>query len=1364
MFEERYEILSLLGEGGFGTVYRARQRTTGQDIALKILRLDHGGGAWAEKRGARFLREARVCAQLHHPNIVQLIDSGQTGAGALYTVFAFAPGQTLADVIAREGAFAPREAKHLMLQVLDALACAHAQGVVHRDLKPSNIMVIPSGARRNALVLDFGIGAVIGGRALADPPTRLTATGEALGTPGYMAPEQLRGFEPTPRTDLFAWGLVFLECLTGRMVYGAATAAESIYRLLGPEPVPIPAEIERTPVGALLRRATHKDVAARDVDARDLLHALEALELRSLERQSSSLAAAGPAPETLTIDGQAQASSERRQVTAVLCVLEPVVGAGRPVGDEDLDELVRRAYATCADVATRHRGHVVAARGDEVMLYFGLLRAEEDDAKRAARAALDIVEEIKGENEKLGGAYGVRLDVRIGLHAGLVHASGLRESAAAGLALGAVPRLCAHVARQAPPATIVVSAEAQRLLRASFELESDGARTIAGRKGALETFRLRKPRADRVTPATPDGAKGAFVGRSQEMDLLVDRWQRARGGAGQCSLITGEPGIGKSRLARELRGKLLDEAYVYLEGRCSPDTKNSALYPFIDMLGRAFELDQESSPRGRIARLEAQLARRGLAPVEAMPLFAPLFGLPIEPPYAPLGGSPQRQKELTLNGILSLLFGMADEQPVLLLVEDLHWADPTSLELLGQLVSEVPSAAISLVLTARPEFSPPFPTTGMQQICLSRLERTQIDAMVAELVGNKPLPRDVVEQIALRTDGVPLFVEELTRAMLETGVLVERADRYELSRPLSEVEIPGTLRGLLLSRLDKLGRAKETAQVAAALGREFSVEVLAAAIRRVFSEARAQMVNEELGTLAAAGLVHRKRRLKDAGYTFKHALVREVAYDSMARSTRHVVHERIVSAYEADFPEAVQTYPELMAHHWEGAGCPEKSVGYWYKAARKATIASAYVEAAHHIQRGLTAVTHLSPGRERNDRELDLLLLKGAILTAKKGYGDLEVEETFMRAGSLASSGEASLEQVFAGQRGLWYLHNVRSSLRESLRIGRELVALAEPTGRPELLLAAHQALCETCFCSGRLTEAVDHGRRVESYYDFERHRHLAAAYGDDPLAVSLSFEALAELVWGRVEIAVARAQQSVDLSRKLGYPSILAGMLEQAGWLHLVLGSAGVRVPSLDTACDLARQGTAISVEHGYPFWEAYGRLLEAAAGVLMGDRNAVAPLERSIEMWRQAGALLGRSWQLTYLAIGRKIQGDFDGANDAFDQALAHCENGDERFFEPEVHRQKAELLLDPMNPRRHEEAAARELQVALAKAVAMKSHWHELCALLTMHRVRLGGDPHDLRERLAAAYAAMAPRTPSAVPALREALEVLEGAGSR
>ena len=1302
-FEERYQILAPLGEGGFGAVYKARQITSGQPVAVKIMRLpEHGGAARMDRRIARFLREASLCAQLHHPNIVQLIDSGQTGEGQLYSVFAFAPGDNLADLLAREGALGPREARHLMLQVLDALACSHDEGVVHRDLKPRNIMVIPTGARRNALVLDFGIGAIIGG-AEGEDSARLTATEETLGTPGYAAPEQLRGFEPLPRADLFAWGLVLLECLTGTPVYRGSSAAEILYQQLGPDPVPIPGALEGHPLGDIVRRATRKDAAERDVTARELFEALDACEVRGLTREAMlGASSADPAtlhartaPEPEPASGPVAPLGERRQLTAVCCLLGARAIGQKALDSEELDEILRGALTLCADVARRHRGHLAAALGDEVLLYFGYPRAEEDDARHAARAAFAILIAIQAENERLAVTRGARIDVRIGVHTGLTLTGDLRDGGYQGLAVGATPRIAARVAASARTGCAAVTADAQRLLRASFDFEADGARSIEGIDEPVKVFRLREERGDRGPTPTPEGHKTPIVGRDQEIELLLERWRRTRAGGGQCSLITGEPGIGKSRLAQELRDRIFGETHAFLEGRCSPDTRNNALYTIIELLGRTLELDQVPLPRARVERLEGQLVRYGFSPAEAMPLFLPLFALPLHAPHALRDVSPQRQKELTLHAILSLLFAMAEERPLLLLIEDMHWADPTTIELLTQIVREAPSSPLCIVLTARPEFSPSFPTTGVLQLPLSRLERPQTEAMLAELWGKKVLPPAVIEQVASRTDGVPLFVEELSRMMIESGVLIEREDHYELAGTLAELPIPGTLRALLMARLDRLGRAKETAQTAAALGREFSVEVLSA-----LGLSSAEAVREDLNVLVDAGLVFRRRRFKDAGCVFKHALIRDAAYESLPRSARQRVHARIAGTLEAQFPDVVRARPDLLAHHHAAAEQKRQAIDYAQRAAQEALQRSAYLESIRSAEGALGWLDAIGDARERAEAELGLTGLMVFAMLAHCGAGDPDLARAAVRALDLIDTlGDTANTAPTLWRLLLYYLHIRPEKARV---IADRLLALAERSGDVGQAAALLPIVGQCFWLEGRFDEARTCLDRALALYDPELHRQSAFTYGIDSRVYAQLILGLLLWFMGYPEQALAHGQAGVAWARQLEHPmSVGNGLLFVAGVHHY----------RMETAAVLAAAGAGMKLgdRYGIVTVEVFNAILHAwAAGDLEEARRRLSSV-------RAAGEELCMTYWIAVVADAEARGGRHDAALELIQECLRRAGETGEIYYVPELHRLDAVYRM--ARGAGDEEAVEASLRRAIDVAKSQHSRMPELRASLAL-----------------------------------------------
>jgi TOMM system kinase/cyclase fusion protein len=715
VFQERYEILSQLGEGGFSQVFRARQRATGQEVAVKVLHLAHAND---EALVARFQREMRLCARLYHPNIVRLIDSGRTDAGQLYTVFEYVPGRTLGDVLATEGALPPWEAAHLMLQVLDALGCAHKLGIIHRDLKPQNIMLTSTGVRRNALVLDFGLG-TLSDEDRREDVSRITRTRDTLGTPAYAAPEQLRGETVTERTDLYAWGLIFLETLTGKRVVEGTRLQELIAKQLGPEPIPLPGWLANHRLGRLLRRAMEKDLQARDVTAQGLL-----LELESCATQGWPSVDSEASQPVLEVP-QRPKVGERRQLTALCCGLRLVgeaVGSGNV---EERDALLWAQQTACVELARRREAWLGGVLGERLLFYFGYPREQEGDAQRAAKVALELVAELEQRGAELARSQGLRLEVRVGIHTGLVISRELRGQSTAGLPVltGHTPGLAEWLESLARPGEILISEATAKVLQEGFILEPSGEHGAGAGKHLAPVFLLRgrhrsPTQGFQGTPTPP------LLGRTLELELLQQRWRQVQVGMGQAILITGEPGIGKTRLVQELAHLARDTPHTFLECSCAIEWRNHALRPVVDLVERMLGVGRESTAEQVTAAIETLLSRHGFELDWAVPLFAALLSIPGATGHSPPRAvSPQRQKEETFQALVDLFFKMAEQQPVLLVVEDLHWADPVTLELLSALVKETAEARLCVVFTARPEFTPPWPPAQVLHVQLGRLER-----------------------------------------------------------------------------------------------------------------------------------------------------------------------------------------------------------------------------------------------------------------------------------------------------------------------------------------------------------------------------------------------------------------------------------------------------------------------------------------------------------------------------------------------------------------------------------------------------------------------------------------------------------------
>ena len=683
--------------------------------------------------------------------------------------------------------------------------------------------------------------------------------------------------------------------------------------------------------------------------------------------------------------------AERRQLTVLFCDLVDSTQLAGQLDPEDYRQVVRTYQTTAAQVIQRFDGHIAQYLGDGLLVYFGYPQAHEDDAQRAVHTGLALVEAIEALHPHLERDTGVRLAVRVGMHTGLVVVGevggGQRQEQ---LALGDTPNLAARIQSLAAPNTVVISAATQRLVEGYFTCIDLGTHTLKGVATPQSVRRVVRASGaqTRLEVAAPHGLS-PLVGRASEVTLLQERWAQVKEGLGQVVLLHGEAGIGKSRLAQVLKEYVASDAHSRIECRSSPYYQHTAWYPITDLCERAWQLARDDTPEARLAKVEQALRPYRLNLAEAVPLFATLLALPLPAErYAPLTLSPQRQRQKTLETILAMVLEQAERQPVLFILEDVHWLDPTTLELLGLLVEQAPTVRLLLLLTCRPTFQSLWePRSYMTHTTVSRLARPQVEQLAVQVAGGKPLPAVILQQLVDKADGVPLFVEEMTKAVLESGLLKATNDHYELTGPVPALAIPATLHDSLMARLDRLGAAKGVAQLGATIGRQFAYEVLQAV-----SSLDEATLQHELGRLVEAELVYQRGAPPQATYTFKHALIQDAAYQSLLRSTRQQVHQQIAQVIEARFPALVETQPELVAQHYTAAGCTEPAVVYWQRAGQQASDRSAHLEAISHFTTGIELLTTLPETPEHTQQALTLHIALGAALQVTKGHAAPEVE------------------------------------------------------------------------------------------------------------------------------------------------------------------------------------------------------------------------------------------------------------------------------------------------------------------------------------------------------------------------------------
>jgi class 3 adenylate cyclase/predicted ATPase len=1020
--------------------------------------------------------------------------------------------------------------------------------------------------------------------------------------------------------------------------------------------------------------------------------------------------------------------AERRQLTVMFCDLVGSTNLSARIDPEDLREVVRSYQKTAADVIQGFDGHIAQYLGDGLLVYFGYPKAHEDDARRALRAALGIVDAMGILNIRLQSEYGVELAVRLGIHTGPVvvgeMGGGERHEQ---LALGETPNIAAHLEGLAEPNTVVISAMTKRLVEGAFVLEDLGCHCLKGVPEPIAVARVLSPvvtQSDEEEAGT--GVITTLVGRDEEIGLLLRRWEQSKEGFGQVVLINGEPGIGKSALADVIREQVAKEGYTRATYRCSPYHTNSALYPVTTHLQRLWRWERDDSPAQKLDKMEQTLRTTSLPLKEVVPLFAALFSLPLpEECYPPLGLTPQQEKQQTQDALTAWLLEEAERQPMLVVYEDLHWADPSTIESISLLVEQVPTAPMLIVLIFRPQFVPPWPTRShMTPITLNRLERPQVEAMITQLGGGKALPAEVVQYIVARTDGVPLYVEELTKMLMESDLLQEKADHYALSGTLSSVAIPATLQDSLMARLDRLPMVREVAQLGAVLGREFAYEML-----RALASVEESTLQERLEQLVGAELLYQRGRPPRARYMFKHALIQDAAYASLLKRTRKQYHQQIARMLEAEFPETVEAEPELVAHHYTEAGLNEQAVGYWLQAGKRAAQRSANVEAINHLTRGLEVLITLPDTVERARQELDLQTTLGPVLMAVRGFGASEVGKVYDRARELCQQvGETP--QLFPVLHGLWRFYQIRAELQTTRELAEQLFSLAQRAQDPALLIEANRMMGQSMYWLGEQVPARAHLEQGVALYDPQQHRSHAFIYGQDPGVLCRCFAAWPIWVLGYPDHALRNIHEALTLAQELTHPFSLAFALNMAAVVHQFRRE-------LQLVRKRAEELITLTTEHGFALWLAFGMILRGWALTAQGaGAEGIAQLCQGLAAHRATGAEVEKPYFLALLAEAYGKIGQPEKGLSVLVEALAIVDNNGGRYWEAELYRHKGDLLLMQQGQKLGEAEECFHKALDIARRQQAKSF--ELRAAMSLSRLwQQQGKPKEAQQMLADIY---------------------------
>jgi class 3 adenylate cyclase/tetratricopeptide (TPR) repeat protein len=988
------------------------------------------------------------------------------------------------------------------------------------------------------------------------------------------------------------------------------------------------------------------------------------------------------------------------------------------LGAEDYRDVVCAYQDAAAAVVDHYDGHVAQYLGDGILAYFGYPRAHDNDAELAVRAGRDILESLGKLDESVESKYGVRLEARIGIHTGNVvvgemGGSGKKEI----LALGETMSIASRLEQLAEPNAVVISHETLRLAQGMFITKNLGTQSLKGVADPVRAYQVLRATGVRNRLYVDVGRLTPLVERDAELNLLLGGKDQALAGKGNAVVVTGEAGLGKSRLVQAFHERLTEEPHTLLQCQCTPYARASAFFPLLETLRRSAGLDEQLDGDEQLRRLELAAERVGLPASEVVPLIAPLLMLPLPQHYGPQEDSPALRRQKTIAAMVSWILSLSEEQLLVVVVEDLHWADFSTLEVVRALIEQSGTSRVLTCLTFRPEFEWPHPPRSeVTQIEINRLDEQQALDLVSSMTGGLQLPHEVSARIVDRAGGVPLFLEELTKTVLESELLETRDDKLVLAGDLELLAIPTTLEGSLMARLDRLSAAREVAQRSAVLGRSFSYALAAASVG--FEEG---VLQRGLARLIDADILHQRGEPPDSSYLFKHALLQEAAYESLLRQTRRQLHGRVVDALLERFSEQVAAAPEVVARHAEAAARLDVAVEYYERAGAHAQERTANEEAVSHFTKAIELLD--GEGDSGEDRlELALQLALGASLTAVRGYAHPERREAYERARALAQQLE---DPTLLGRASIGVsISECTSGAMESARsIALRVLSNASAMNDEELCLHAHSQVALPEYYQGRFSSSLEHCNRAVDLYDPARHHAAAFLIGGDTGLSAMGVSAWNLWHLGFPDQAVARARETMALAERFQDPFALgfSAMIEST--IHWSRGEHRAQESS-------AAKCVSVGEEYGFPVWLGLGTVIRAAGQVALGDHGAMTKLTEGAAIVAQTGVQSGAPMLLAMIATAQAMTGAFQEAMSSVGLGLAVSGATGQAFQDAELHRLKGELTrrIHSKSEVAHDHAAEECFLEAVRIAREQEARSLELRSLTSLARLRLAEQRPD------------------------------------
>ena len=1133
-----YELLEKIGEGAHGMVFKGKQLSTGQWVALKTLKpdaLDTNQGNQLK----RFERECELCASINHPNIVKLIDQGYFDSGVPFAIYEYISGITLKEYIGQQHGLEPTVAQNLMIQVVDALNHAHEAGITHRDLKPQNIMVVNTDTVPQAKVLDFGVGTLAPSFRSGQYQT-ITLTQEYIGTPSYSSPEQLRGEFATPRSDLYAAGLILLECLTGTPVFKGKSTAEIFQQQLMHDQVPLPPALLSHESGSLLRQLLEKHPDRRTASALDLLKRLQQINFSSLVGIIAEPLSKGVPQEAVTESNDLGSTSAFKKHITIVCIKPRVFSMQEPQpGFEVMDALGKDLIYLCKDTCSMLGGYVVESISNNLIVYFGYPQAHDSDVRRAAKAAFEVQQAVRDRSLHLEKQHGIQATVSMSLHSGPV-------SVMPGQAPeGGTVNLAFDLLYQAEANDILATGSFRKKLDKTLQLNY----SALPENGPIPLYKI-------SGSANLDNSLIPMVGREAEKEkILVTLLEREL--RGKLVGICGQAGMGKSLLVDWVAESLIKSGYPSFRLSFLPETQNNALYPILSFLKAHFGLNAQSDEKS-LTLLRTALSNSGSRSDSELALLCSWLSIPPPENAEVPDQSPEAQKKLLFRLLTGLFNGLNQKNSFLLILEDTHWIDPTSSDFIDFIVKQKASLPFSIILTSRNPETQEARKTDLD-LSLKSLTESAVRALVSETTGRQNIASTVVNYLVERTNGIPLFVEELTSMLWEDQVIFETDGQVILKKEADGVQIPETLTDLLNERLDRTGHSKDTAQLAAGIGRAFDLDLLIKASPKPPEE-----VYQDLKVLSSTSLLLDNESADSGKLLFRHALFRDAAYESMTTAVRKINHQQLAKCLETHFPGRVAEHPFEVARHWAGSESYDKALAYSFDFVKQLSDKSAYQEALGVKATSLKWIGKITDEEERINLELSLNEKMLPIITFTSLWGiedylalsqrnQLLLNRLSVINGNDDDLGNSNIKTVTE-----WMLFSnyiVTDQHEKALNTAQSILPRLKTRPDKALELSVYAFLAKSYRNQGKLQKALDTIAYVESRFDKAKDIYLFKEYGFCPYIFATCTKGMIFFIQGKPNTALSCTERAIKHARTVGHVQPVANALRFHVKLLALLG-----------------------------------------------------------------------------------------------------------------------------------------------------------------------------------------------------------------